>query len=227
MHKSEGIGARPRINILDRLSVSQFPQIETTKIGERLGGGMEHTVYGYGIDQVLKIPRRLGHHLHSPERKIEDFSTIKKYFPKNTIESEIITSQDSLNYLLLQRRLHNFENITSRNIHEVQEQLLKLVKINQGLVKEEQICLDFLGKEGIEKCALSLVKGSNTAPEISNIVIERKNGGAELVIQDLALLKLGDKNPNTAQGTKDRLLYAMAFGLNKTLMQKCFGLEIS
>ncbi len=112
-------------------------------------------------------------------------------------------------------------------MQEVRGQFLELININQRLVWEEQICLDFLGKEGIEKCAMSLVKGSKIAPEISNIVIERRNGTVGLVIQDLALLKLGDKNPNTVKGTRDRLLFAITFGLNKTLMKKCFGVDIS
>lgn len=220
---------KQEISILDKLSVGQFPQIQIAKIGVRLGGGMEHTVYRYGIYQVIKVPRKIRHHPHAPEQKISDFDTIKKYFPLYTLESEIVVSLDKVNYLLVQRRLHNFENITPQNIHEVWDQFLELIKINQRLVREEQISLDFLGKEGIEKCAMSLIKGSNILPEISNIVLERGNDGGEakLVIQDLALLKLGDKNPNTIKGTRDRLLFAITFGLNKELMQECFGLDIA
>jgi len=218
-----------RISMLNRLYVTQFPEMQVSLIGEKWGAGMEHTVHGYGInkDQALKIPHRIRHHPQTPEQKIADFNIIQKYFPENAIETKVLLSPDRCNYLLLQRRLIQFENITPYNIWEVQEQFLELIRRNQELVRQESMSLDFLGKAGIEACLKAHIKGSGVVPEISNIVIERRNGGVQLIIQDVAILKLGNKNKNDAKGTRDRLLFAITFGLNSRLISQHFGVSIS
>ncbi len=214
-----------KINIFDRLLVSQFPQINLSHIGIKLGRGMGHTVYRYGEDKVLKVPIRT-HHPPTPEQKKEDYETVKKYFPNSTIETEILTSEKNPNYLLLQRKLGDFENITPQNIQEVKQQFDELISINQRLVREQGISLDFLGKEGMTRCIQAFVS-PNTFPQISNIVIERRDGIPRLVIQDFSILKIGDRYSKDLKGARDRLISAVTFGLNQKLILYHFGVSIS
>lgn len=220
------------LTIDEQAFVSQFPNVARSKITEKLGAGMGHVVYAYGDDEVLKIPkwRRLKHGSNptlTAERRIETVDMIARYFGNYALDTTVISSETNPSYLMIQRRLKNFRNLTPSNMHEVGEQLDDLMAINQKLHREQKMSLDFMGKDGMINTVKSRVSNS-VEPEMSNLVIEDTPEGPRLVIADMSLLRLGrDNHTNSLSGRRSWIINAVTYGVNRRLIRKRFGYDIA
>jgi hypothetical protein len=223
----------PNLPPIEKALVQQFP-IDATLVGNTLGQGMGHTVYAYGQEEVLKVPR-LGHIKTertpslSAERRQETVAIIKAYFPDNALETKVITSPTTPTYLMRQRRLGSFANITPGNAPTVQAQLDELLATNHRLLRERGMSLDFLGKEGMTQCVRSHTSPS-VEPAMSNLVIEATENGPKIVIADMSLLRLsklnGQKTPNQGSWVVNGVT-GVTFGINRRLIRRAFGIDIA
>lgn len=170
---------------LDYTSV--FLDIEAEKIGAMLGRGIEHNVFEYGADWVIKVPRI--HHLISPAYKVAEHDLLKRDIEGFIVPTEIYVSGER--YCICQKRLRSFEPINSNNCdEEVSRMLIQLLDINKKLVRMKKYSLDLIGASGVQR-SIQAVFDRSIVPEIANVLVVEENSMKKLVIADIGILNLG------------------------------------
>src|SRR3546814_892542 len=91
-----------------------FKEINTKKVGSFLGQGLTHRVYGYGDEQIVKVPKK-GYikKQESAQQLKKSYDLCLEYFPEYVWPSEIITS--SRGYAVLQKRFSKLEALSQLN----------------------------------------------------------------------------------------------------------------
>jgi len=214
---------------------AHFP-VNPEQIGARLGAGMGHTVYAYEDDAVVKIPKWRGlKHESNPtvtaERRQETVDTIQAHFPGYALETEVMSSATNPSYIMAQRRLAGFRNLTPADLaqNSIRRQLDDIMAKNAALFAQKGMSLDFMGREGMTNTAKSRFSKTRQ-PEVSNIVIEENaDGKPRLVIADMSLLRLGRDNHDVASlsGRRSSVINAVTLAINRWLIQKHFGYDIT
>lgn len=158
------------------LYLCHFP-IDPTKVGRKLSEGLQHFVYEYGKNEVVKVPRfdvvNLIYGVLNPVDVEKDRKLIEKHFKKYLIKTKVYSSKDNELYCIVQERVRNKLNINSQNIHLVMEQFNDIYTRNKKLEESSGYSLDLWGKSGILRSVKKSIRKTNVFIEMTNLVIEK------------------------------------------------------
>jgi hypothetical protein len=117
--------------------------INPTLIGTKVGAGLQHQVFEYGADQVIKIPRWWMRLSFRYEDKVQEFNLLKEYLADLIPETRLIPYKNS--YCYLQKRISKGTILSL----EPGQKTLPAFKIlhdrNKQLITEAKRSMDFVG----------------------------------------------------------------------------------
>lgn len=209
-----------------------FDGFNVNQVGKKLGGGIAHRVYEYydpdsPFPEVIKIPRYWWH-IERPtaDRRIAEQLVMDAYFGPYMLPTKIFTSKRHPYYIVTQQRLNEFTAISRSNFRDVYPDLKDLLERNNSMIRNEGLCADLLGKEGVERSFKALVD-RQADPIISNLVINRDGGNNSLVIMDSFPIPLRRSHYQANEtGTVSWLSAQNTYWINNMLIRRHWGLVI-
>lgn len=194
--------------------VQDFPNIDRSLIGKKIGQGAQHLVYLYSKESVIKIPQKIAAHsgiqptASEIKRNIQVLEKYASYF--YTFDGVLHTTKNH-DFYIIQEKLWDTstqyisKNNIAKNIHQFKE----LLAINNTIVKNEKLSIDFTGLTGAIRCIADFASLDPNAP-LKNIVVLPNE---KLFIADLGLLDLNHHNKISKK------IYKLCFQLQETLIQ--------
>lgn len=162
------------------------------KLKDKFAEGGQHNLYHYDQDKVLKIAKPDLLHfifgIHSKDEVINENKLIQKYFPANTVKTEVLLSDSYPYYLILQDKVENYDHLSSYNLKKYKEKLLEILKFNEKLEKKGY-SIDFLGRHGLKETFLLSIKKKKLFIVLYNLIVSNK----EIKIIDFNLLRISQK----------------------------------
>lgn len=150
--------------------------LDASKIGRLISDkGLEHAVYEYGEDKVLKVPKKNLITAISERYSLKrDYELLKEYFPE-LLDSgiEILTHKLSPGYeCILQNKLNDMQYLRSDRTH-FHEQMRRLRLTTEKLYRETGYSVDFSGGAATFKNVLIIAKfwRRNKVYYLSNLVV--------------------------------------------------------
>ncbi|MEI6532610.1 MAG: hypothetical protein WCO06_02095 [Candidatus Roizmanbacteria bacterium] len=213
------------MTIQEERYIKQFQKIKIKQIGKLIDEGMGNRVYEYGKKQVLKIPKiSFIYHPPSLPHAKSDLQIINRYFKDYIQDTEIITTPKSDYYCIIQERITNPRHPTKNDVALLQDQFDDIVKKNIRLYDRHGDSLDFLGQQGLRECIYSLVVPWKK-PHLFNIVISENKSSERLVILDIELLRMKERD-QTLRDLRFRFVSTISYFLNIFFLRYCFGIHI-
>jgi len=141
-------------------------KINPEKIGRVLSVGGEHLIRQYGQFYVIKTPVGIRHTLQRQTNiawVARDYATVRRYFGKFALLSEIIFSADS--YAIIQKKVspRPLTIDALKTNPKIKEDFLRICRNNKKLIERENVSWDFYGAMGLLRPRARL---------LSNLVIE-------------------------------------------------------
>jgi hypothetical protein len=186
--------------------------VNSLYIGEFLAQGMQHYVFSYGKDFVIKVPKfDLFNSLYGilkPNEVDSDWRIIRQFFEEFVVDTKVFNSPDRERYVVIQKRVHDFENVSSSNIQTVLKDFQTLHNRNFILETKLGYSLDLWGKSGILKSIRKSFGRINIFVELTNIVIDKSNPKRhKLKIIDTNLYRIRGKNIGISRILTDKIIY--------------------
>jgi hypothetical protein len=186
--------------------------VNSLYVGEFLAQGMQHYVFAYGKEFVIKIPKfDLFNSLYGilkPNEVDSDWKIIRQFFEEYVVDTKVFNSPDKKRYVVIQKRVHNFENVNSSNIQSVLKDFQALHNRNYILETKLGYSLDLWGKSGILKSIRKSFGRINVFVELSNIVIDKSNPKKlKLKIIDTNLYRIRGNNIGISRILTDKIIY--------------------
>jgi hypothetical protein len=189
-------------------------QFDIDKVGKRIAEGMQHFVYEYGENEVIKFPKfdltNLTYGILNPVAAEKDWQLIAKNFAGFCVPTRIYSSTDKRLYCIVQERIHNRLNLTSHNIELVMDQFNEIYTRNKKLEETTGYSLDLWGKSGILKSINKSFKRTNIFIEMTNLVIEKNNDQYKIRIIDTNLFKIRFELNYVFRVFTDRIIYSFS-----------------
>jgi len=155
--------------------------IEKERIGTYIGKGLQHSVYEYGSDWVIKIPHLWMRLSTSPMYKNQELSLAKKYLGNFLPETHIEPFRGS--YCYIQKRIRGLTALTLSHVDSHRSYIDEFLATNERLVREHRLSADVLGGEAY---AHALTRHAHDMPILSaNVVIDEPTNRLYLLDTDL------------------------------------------
>ncbi|WKZ31557.1 MAG: hypothetical protein QY318_02235 [Candidatus Dojkabacteria bacterium] len=168
--------------------------LEPYKVGEEITVGSQHLVMRYGYEKVIKLPRNsLRTHItgrFNASAVRHHIDLIDKYFTQFYVDTEVLSTTDGNDYLIIQDYLSDGEYFGKSNFHLVKDQFSELLKINKNLMKNEGKSLDFFGFHGLMMTTSSFLTGKAKNYLMSNLFLDSPHSNPRLLIMDTNLSEL-------------------------------------
>jgi hypothetical protein len=186
--------------------------VNSLYVGDLIAEGMQHHIFEYGKDFVIKVPKfDLFNSIYGILRPTEvesDWKIIKQFFDEYLVDTKVFHSPDQKNYVVVQERMKDFENLNSTNIHKVLKDFQALHKRNFILESRLGYSLDLWGKSGILKSIQKSFGRINVFVELTNIIIDKSNPKKlKLRVIDTNLYRVRVKNIGLSRLLTDKIIY--------------------
>lgn len=159
------------------LFLSNFGGVDKDMVGRQIAEGLQHYIFEYGEDKVLKVPKldlpNLIYGMLNPKDVESDWKLINQYFRKYIVETRVYASKDNELYCVIQKKIRNKLNINSHNIDLVLKQFNDIYLRNKKLEFLTGYSLDLWGKSGILRSIRKSIVKSNIFIEMTNLIIEQ------------------------------------------------------
>lgn len=172
------------------LDTDVFSTIRVDAISEQIGEGINHLVFKYKKNQVIKIPKKKGPLTYSTSQLLRnDLKLLNSYFPHLAVTTEVVDSDTGTEYCLIQDFFVNGKEISSDSINDVRFELEKILAQNKKLYTETGHSLDLFGSAGFKKSLLGLVI-PGIKPHLSNLLMKKSGDTYKVYLVDIELLRL-------------------------------------
>ena len=132
----------------DLLNTVTHTSINRSDIQGFIGQGLNHLVFKYKKDKVIKIPKNKGALTYSNSALLkDDLRLINSYFPGLAPNTKILSDQQNASYVIIQDLCTDGTEISGEMVNQVRPQLEVIIKQNKKLFKRTGRSLD-LGKLG-------------------------------------------------------------------------------
>jgi hypothetical protein len=163
--------------------------LDVDKVKGRVAQGVEHVIFAYGKNQVLKIPLNKFYfyltHVHGLH---DDLEVMEEYFGKYLLPSKVFPSRkDERIQLIVQKRVEDFSHFDKNYMKfpKTREQFEDIYQKLLLLRKKRGLSLDLVGGDGVYPYYLKRIfKREKTIPFMSNILVSED---LELSICDFRL----------------------------------------
>lgn len=202
--------------------LKSFKEVSIEKLGDFIGQGFTHNVYEYGRDELVKIPKK--GYFKKQEKSVElkkSYELCRKVLPEYVWPSHIYTS--TRGYIIVQKKIPEFEPLTQNNSHEVRDQFLDVVLRNRTLVKDYHYSIDFTGFGGFKDFFQWIVR-RNTLVSLSNFAVTGRRK-KRLIISDFQLLQL-HMGSNPFKNLYRLSVYHVSFLVNKAIVLWVYNVDI-
>lgn len=190
-------------------------EVDCNLVGNKIAEGLQHYIYEYGENYVIKIPKfdfvNLLYGVLNPSDVENDKNLIEKYFKKYLVETKVFASEDQELYCIVQERVKNKININSHNIDLVIKQFNEIYLMNKKLEFLTGYSLDLWGKSGILRSIKRSIGKSNIFIEMTNLIIEKDEGGSHKIkIIDTNLFKVEMSVGYIVRIFTDKIIYSLS-----------------
>lgn len=117
--------------------------VDPTLIGEKIGAGLQHHVFAYDTDWVIKMPRlwvRLSFHHTDKEHEL---TVLQRHVRDFIPETYVVPYKKS--YCYIQKRVFGGTSLSLEHSHITTPAFLLLKQHNHTLIETEHRSLDFIG----------------------------------------------------------------------------------
>ena len=156
--------------------------IDRTKIGERVGAGLQHIVYAYGDAEVIKLPRAWMRFAVSYEQKKKRMEIVREYFAEYMLETKVYLYNDS--YCYIQKRVFEPDFLRLREIGG--GTITDLLRRDKEIRKRYRMSIDFVGSQALVNFVRGLFSGGPM--QTGNIVMD-PNAPHGMYLMDDDLMK--------------------------------------
>lgn len=228
MHIERRLKETPWV-VSDQQFIETFPDIDPQKVSLRpLGQGFHHTVYPYGDDGVIKVPRRrYGGALRPWDRMANDVATIKRAFPQYIVPTDVHKSPGHTSYCIEQKKLTYLAYITPELFCAMNGDFRTMIATNQLLIENWGKSLDFLGRDGAKACLIAFLRHKRKYANLTNIVADFSGEQPRLTIIDTYLLHVATPvQRGNQQASQRQDLHRLVYGANRFGIYTCFDYDI-
>lgn len=117
--------------------------VDEQQIGQYVGRGLQHTVYTYGANQVIKIPHAWMRFVSSYKAKKDELALTKKYLGAYMPDTDVMPFRNS--YCYIQKNMCGLPPLTLSHVQPHDKELVALLRENKKLMKERGLSADVLG----------------------------------------------------------------------------------
>lgn len=117
--------------------------INPALIGKKVGSGLQHHVFAYGTDQVIKIPRWWMRWSFRYEDKVREFELLKTHAEDFIPETHVAPYENS--YCYIQKRITEATILSLEHAQVSISTFGELQKRNKQLIRSTKRSMDFIG----------------------------------------------------------------------------------
>ncbi len=202
--------------------------IDPSGVGELVGQGTQHYIYGYQGNQVLKIPKNsvvtaLFGGMQSTDIQ-RDIEILKQYMPGYMPETQVLHAPHGL-YVVVQEVVKDARDLTYANFPLVKVDFVRIIEANQQIVRDHCLTLDLLGHTGYWHCLAAFVLRRKNLALIDNLKVVERQGRYTIKIVDPNLLAARiwcAGGVRMLRAIADSLYYQMV----RILIRGDFGVEV-
>ncbi len=188
--------------------------VDEELIGERVGAGLQHTVYEYGTREVIKIPHWWMRLSTTLERKQLELNIAKDYFGDYLPITRIAPYRSS--YCYIQERIRGLTPLALSHIDKHKPDISRFLGQNKKLVLEKRLSADLLGGRAYVH---ALSRHAHNLPILSaNIVLDDK-GISKLYLLDTDLLRTSPLHITLLREVGFAIVSSIGYQLNKFTMR--------
>ncbi len=185
--------------------------VESSLVGKLIAKGMQHYIFEYGEDYVLKVPKydlfNTVYGILKPREVMGDWKIIKQVFPEFALDTQIFGSKSSEFYVIIQKRVRDFSNLTSTNIHSVMDQFAKIHKRNKLIEDRFGYSLDLYGKSGLIHSFNRSFGKVKVFIEMTNLIIDHEiQSSPRIRIVDTNLYRIRGENMRLSRILTDKII---------------------
>lgn len=188
--------------------------IDETKVGKSIAEGMQHYVYEYGDNDVIKFPKfdfvNITYGILKPRAVEKDWYLIANNFNDYCVPTKIYTSENKRLYCIIQERIKDRINLNSHNINLVMDQFNEIYTRNKQLEEATGYSLDLWGKSGILKSVKKSFQRTNIFIEMTNLILEKTGDKYRIRIIDTNLFKIKFDMAFFFRVFTDRIIYSFS-----------------
>lgn len=158
--------------------------VDKTRIGKRIGAGLQHTVFLYGENEVIKIPHWWMRISTTRAQKENELAIAQEYLGEYLPETRIERYKNS--YCYIQKRIVGLHPLTLSHLDTHKPDISAFVAQNRKLIAEKRFTADMLGGKAYVH---AFSKHAHNKPLLSANILIDETDPPKLYLIDTDLLR--------------------------------------
>ncbi len=204
--------------------------VQPEQMGQRISAGRQHTIYRYGVDEVIKIPQRsLYMKVYGPfhhETIVRDLNILLEHLGEFIIPTRVLQSRtDPDDYVIVQQWLPQSEFLTGLNYPATGDDLQRITEGNRAIIQKYRVSVDFLGNIGFQQCLKASLMRQPQRACMNNLLVVP---GAERPCIRIADTNLSELrfHYHAEVGLFQWVIDSALFQITRLLIHDNFGVEL-